>query len=205
MSLTLDLIYIYAPLYFFRLFSLFQAHRYSNFFPKWLSVALAGWSGCNLCVANCVSRIAAFPFSSGMNRTTRGEMYRYFTPGDTGGSVGWRVSLDYNNPFIERLLVRLQRTAVVNNNAENTGRRETRARSGSLGRQQLFLSTLAGLAASHPRERVSLYNIRAIPSGVDNNTSQYETRINCCTRILLRISTWSFQKFAASLRLAFTA
>lgn len=132
-------------------------------------------------------------------------MYRYFIPGDTGGSVGWRVSLDYNNPFIKRLLVRLQRTAVVNNNDENTERRETRARSGSLGRQQLFLSTLAGLAASHLRERVSLYNIRAIPSGIDNNTSQYGTRINCCnTRILLRISTWSFQKFAASLRLAFT-
>lgn len=64
--LTLDLIYIYAPLYFFRLFSLFQVHRYSNFFQSdYLSHLHEDY---NLCVANCVSRTAVFPFSLGVNR-----------------------------------------------------------------------------------------------------------------------------------------
>lgn len=87
-----------------------MVHRHSNFFQ----------SGCNLCITNCVSRIAIFLFPS-----KRGDILILYTRRYRASTAQWgkEVSLDYNNSFTKRLLVRLQRTAAVNNNAGSTGRR----------------------------------------------------------------------------------
>jgi len=71
---------------------------------------------CNLCVANCVSRIVELPFLS-QRHGERYPLILYTRRYRTLAAVGW-TSLDYNNPFTKRLLVHLQRTVIVNNNAE---------------------------------------------------------------------------------------
>lgn len=150
---------------------------------------------CNLCVANCVSRIAAFPFPTGGIERYAG---RYI---DTlclaiqkaHGAVGWG-----NRSIITTLLQRgslfvCKRIAVVNNNAENTGRRVVDGKRN--GGEKWVARTTATFpfnprrpGFTSPRAHFTIY-AHAIPSGVDNSTSQYETCINYCnTRILLQIS-----------------